>query len=64
MVNPGETVAKGIKADGMGFVQTVETPEGKTISSYARKKTPSIFRSGLGKEAMAFPENGVNGIRE
>ena len=31
MVNPGETVAKGIKADGMVFVQTVETPEGKGL---------------------------------
>ncbi len=28
MVNPGETIAKGIKADAMVFVQTVETPEG------------------------------------
>ena len=31
MVNPGETIAKGIKTDGMVFVQTVETPEGKGL---------------------------------
>ncbi|KGG14754.1 MULTISPECIES: DNA-directed RNA polymerase subunit beta' [unclassified Prochlorococcus] len=29
MVNPGETIAKGLKADSMVFVQTVETSEGK-----------------------------------
>ncbi len=28
MVNPGETIAKGIKADAMAFVQAVDTPEG------------------------------------
>jgi DNA-directed RNA polymerase subunit beta' len=28
MVNPGETIAKGISSDAMVFVQTVETPEG------------------------------------
>ncbi len=30
-VNPGETIAKGIKAEGMVFVQTVESPEGKGL---------------------------------
>ncbi len=28
MVNPGETIAKGISSDAMVFVQSVETPEG------------------------------------
>ncbi len=28
MVNPGETIAKGIKSEAMVFVQTVESPEG------------------------------------
>ncbi len=28
MVNPGETLGKGIKTDSMVFVETVETPEG------------------------------------
>ncbi len=31
MVNPGETIAKGLKADSMVFVQTVETREGKGL---------------------------------
>ncbi len=31
MVNPGETIAKGIKTDEMVYVQTVETPEGKGL---------------------------------
>ena len=31
LVNPGETIAKGLKANEMFFVQTVETPEGKGL---------------------------------
>ncbi len=31
MVNPGETIAKGIKADQMVFVQSVDTPEGEGL---------------------------------
>jgi DNA-directed RNA polymerase subunit beta' len=31
MVNPGDEVAKGLSADTMKFVQTVETPEGKGL---------------------------------
>ncbi len=31
MVNPGETIAKGLKSDSMVFVQTVETREGKGL---------------------------------
>ncbi len=31
MVNPGETIAKGIKTDSIVFVQMVETPEGKGL---------------------------------
>ncbi len=31
MMNPGETIAKGLKTDSMVFVQTVETPEGKGL---------------------------------
>ncbi|WP_320673946.1 DNA-directed RNA polymerase subunit beta' [Prochlorococcus sp. MIT 1341] len=31
MVNPGESIAKGIKADQMVFVQSVETPEGSGL---------------------------------
>ncbi len=31
MVNPGETIAKGLKADSIVFVQTVETAEGKGV---------------------------------
>ncbi len=31
LVNPGETIAKGIKTDAIVFVQTVETPEGKGL---------------------------------
>jgi DNA-directed RNA polymerase subunit beta' len=31
MVNPGEDVAKGLSADAMKYVQTVETPEGKGL---------------------------------
>ena len=31
IVNPGETIAKGIKTDSMVMVQSVETPEGKGL---------------------------------
>jgi len=31
MVNPGESIAKGISTDAMVFVQTVETPEGSGL---------------------------------
>ncbi len=31
IVNPGETIAKGIKSDSMVLVQSVETPEGKGL---------------------------------
>ncbi|WP_320666930.1 DNA-directed RNA polymerase subunit beta' [Prochlorococcus sp. MIT 1307] len=31
MINPGETIAKGIKTDAIVFVQTVDTPEGKGL---------------------------------
>ena len=31
IINPGETLAKGIKTDSMVFVQTVETAEGKGL---------------------------------
>ena len=31
IVNPGETIAKGLKADSMVFAQTVETSEGKGL---------------------------------
>ena len=31
LVNPGETLAKGLKSDAMTFVQTVETPEGSGL---------------------------------
>ena len=31
MVNPGETITKGLKIDAMVFVQTVESPEGKGL---------------------------------
>ena len=31
IINPGETLAKGIKTDAMVFVQTVETSEGKGL---------------------------------
>tara|TARA_Y100001968_G_scaffold333954_1_gene401834 strand:- start:4254 stop:8372 length:4119 start_codon:yes stop_codon:yes gene_type:complete len=31
IVNPGETIAKGLKADAIVFVETVDTPEGKGL---------------------------------
>ncbi len=31
IVNPGETIAKGIKTDSMVMIQSVETPEGKGL---------------------------------
>jgi len=31
IINPGETIAKGIKTDSMVLVQSVETPEGKGL---------------------------------
>ena len=55
---------KAFSKKNMYVPEIDERPEGKTISSWARKKTPSVLRSGKGKEAMVFPENGVNGIRE
>ena len=31
IVNPGETIAKGIKTDAMVYVETIESPEGKGL---------------------------------